>query len=84
MKYAKTVSYTHLPYFLQLQNAANTYAESFEYKHTILSYIGRINYNYDDRYLFAATCLLYTSKRKNNQTKRATDPNVKKGAGIEG
>ena len=40
---------------MQLQNAANTYAESFEYKHTLLSYIGRINYNYDERYLFSAT-----------------------------
>ena len=27
---------------------------------------------------------LKTAKRKNNQTKRATDPNVKKGAGIDG
>lgn len=35
------------PYYLQLQNAANTYSESYEYRHSIASYIGRLTYNYD-------------------------------------
>ena len=42
------------PYFLQLQNAKNTYSESFEYKHSLASYVGRLNYNYDEKYLLSA------------------------------
>ena len=42
------------PYFLQLQNGASTYSSSYEYKHAIASYIGRINYNYDEKYLLSA------------------------------
>ena len=36
------------PYFLQLQNAKNTYSESFEYKHSLASYVGPLNYNYEE------------------------------------
>ena len=67
------------PYFLQLQNAANTYAESFEYKHTILSYIGRINYNYDDRYLFSATVRRDGSSRLSKNIRWGTFPSVSLG-----
>ena len=42
------------PYYLQLQNAANTYSESYEYRHAIASYIGRLTYNYDEKYLLSA------------------------------
>ena len=42
------------PYFLQLQNAKNTYSDSYEYKHALASYIGRVNYDYDGRYLLSA------------------------------
>ena len=67
------------PYFLQLQNAANTYAESFEYKHTILSYIGRINYNYDDRYLFSATVRRDGSSRLSKNIRWGSFPSVSLG-----
>ena len=67
------------PYFLQLQNAANTYAESFEYKHTILSYIGRINYNYDDSYLFSATVRRDGSSRLSKNIRWGTFPSVSLG-----
>ena len=56
------LNYTE-PYFLQLQNGANTYSSSYDYKHAIFSYIGRINYNYDDRYLFSATVRRDASSR---------------------
>ncbi|WP_300699886.1 TonB-dependent receptor [Bacteroides sp.] len=67
------------PYFLQLQNAANTYSESYEYKHSILSYIGRINYNYDDRYLFSATVRRDGSSRLTRSIRWGTFPSVSVG-----
>ena len=42
------------PYFLQLQNAENTYSESFEYKHTLASLLARLNYDFDGKYLLSA------------------------------
>ena len=41
------------PYFLQLQNANDTYSSSYEGKHAIASYIGRLNYDYDGKYLLS-------------------------------
>ena len=67
------------PYFLQLQNAANTYSESYEYKHAILSYIGRINYNYDDRYLLSATVRRDGSSRLTRSIRWGTFPSVSVG-----
>ena len=67
------------PYFLQLQNGSDTYSESFEYKHAILSYIGRINYNYDDRYLFSATVRRDASSRLTRSIRWGTFPSVSVG-----
>ena len=39
------------PYFLQLQNASSWSADSYEYKHTLASYLARLNYDYDGKYL---------------------------------
>ena len=41
------------PYFLQLQNASDWSAESYEYKHTLASYLARLNYDYDGKYLIS-------------------------------
>ena len=41
------------PYFLQLQNATSWSAESFEYKHTLASYLARLNYDFDGKYLIS-------------------------------
>ena len=41
-------------YYLQLQNAADNYSESFEYKHVLASYLGRLTYDYDGKYLLSA------------------------------
>lgn len=67
------------PYFLQLQNASDTYSNSYEYKHSILSYIGRINYNYDDRYLFSATVRRDGSSRLTRNIRWGTFPSVSVG-----
>ena len=41
------------PYYLQFQNAATRDASSSEYKHTIASYLARLNYDYDGKYLIS-------------------------------
>jgi TonB-linked SusC/RagA family outer membrane protein len=41
------------PYYLQFQNAATRDAKSFEYKHTIASYLARLNYDFDGKYLIS-------------------------------
>ena len=45
------------PYFLQLGNADADYqtASSYTSEHVLASYIGRVNYDYDGRYLLQAT-----------------------------
>ena len=43
------------PYYLQVGNAADRDASSSEFEHVLASYIGRITYDYDGRYLFQAT-----------------------------
>ena len=42
------------PYFLQLQNASDWNASSFEAKHTLASYLARLNYDFDGKYLLSA------------------------------
>jgi TonB-linked SusC/RagA family outer membrane protein len=42
------------PYFLQLQNAGSWNANSYEAKHTLASYLARLNYDYDGKYLLSA------------------------------
>ena len=41
------------PYVLQLQNASSWRANSYEYKHTLASYLARANYDYDGKYLIS-------------------------------
>ena len=72
------LNYTE-PYFLQLQNGSDTYSSSYEYKHAILSYIGRVNYNYDDRYLFSATVRRDASSRLSSGIRWGTFPSVSVG-----
>ena len=43
------------PYYLQVNNATDRDARTYETEHTLASIIGRINYDYDGRYLFQAT-----------------------------
>ena len=43
------------PYYLQVNNAKETSATSFESEHVLASYIGRVNYNFDEKYLLSLT-----------------------------
>ena len=67
------------PYFLQLQNAADTYSESFEYKHALTSYIGRLNYDYDGKYLISGIIRRDGSSRLTKSIRWGTFPSVSVG-----
>jgi TonB-linked SusC/RagA family outer membrane protein len=67
------------PYFLQLQNAGTTHSESFEYKHALASYIARLNYNYDEKYLFSAIIRRDGSSRLSKDIRWGTFPSVSLG-----
>ena len=43
------------PYYLQIGNASERDASSSQFEHVLASYIGRITYDFDSRYLFQAT-----------------------------
>ena len=42
------------PYFLQIQNALTRDASSYEAKHALASYLARLNYDFDGKYLLSA------------------------------
>lgn len=43
------------PYYLQTSNATSWRSTTYESEHVLISYIGRVNYDYDGKYLFQAT-----------------------------
>lgn len=67
------------PYFLQLQNSKNTYSESFEYKHAIASYIARLNYDFDGKYLLSAVVRRDGSSRLSKDIRWGTFPSASLG-----
>ena len=67
------------PYFLQLQNAENTYSSSYEYKHALASYIGRLIYDYDGKYLLSAVIRRDGSSRLSKNIRWGTFPSVSVG-----
>ena len=67
------------PYFLQLQNANDTYSESYEYKHTLASYIARLNYDYDGKYLLSAVVRRDGSSRLTKSIRWGTFPSISLG-----
>lgn len=69
--------------FLELQNAADTYSSSYDYKHAIASYIGRLNYNYDEKYLFSATVRRDGSSRLSKAIRWGWFPSVSLGWRID-
>ncbi len=65
------------PYFLQLQNAVGSRdASSYEYKHAMSSYIGRLNYDYDGKYLLSAVVRRDGSSRLTKDIRWGTFPSV--------
>ena len=68
------------PYFLQLQNAVGSRdASSFEYKHALSSYIARLNYDYDGKYLLSAVVRRDGSSRLTKSIRWGTFPSISLG-----
>ena len=67
------------PYFPQLQNASDNYSSSTEEQHGIASYIGRLNYDYDGKYLFSAVLRRDGSSRLAKNIRWETFPSVSVG-----
>ena len=71
------------PYFLQLQNGSTRDASSYEYKHTMASFIGRLNYNYAEKYLLSVVLRRDGSSRLSKNIRWGTFPSVSAGWRID-
>jgi TonB-linked SusC/RagA family outer membrane protein len=71
------------PYYLQIQNAATRDASSYEYQHGLASYIGRLNYNFGERYLISAVIRRDGSSRLSKNIRWGTFPSVSAGWRID-
>ncbi len=67
------------PYFLQIQNGGDKDGNSTEYKHTITSFIGRFNYDYDGKYLLSAVVRRDGSSRLTESIRWGTFPSISLG-----
>ena len=67
------------PYFLQVQNAKERDGDSYEYKHALNSFIGRLNYDYDGKYLFSAVIRRDGSSRLTKDIRWGTFPSISLG-----
>ena len=71
------------PYYLQVGNAETRNASSFESEHVLTSYIGRVNYDYGERYLFQATVRRDGSSRLSNDGRWGWFPSASLGWRID-
>ncbi len=71
------------PYYLRVINAETTSSESYEAESFLLSYIGRVNYNFDEKYLLSATLRQDASSRLASEDNTAIYPSVSVGWRIE-
>ena len=67
------------PYFLQLQNASDWSADSYEYKHTLASYLARLNYDFDGKYLISGIVRRDGSSRLSKDIRWDTFTSVSRG-----
>ena len=71
------------PYYLQVNNATTTSSASFETEHVLASYIGRVNYDFDEKYLISATTRRDGSSRLSANDRWDWFPSVSAGWRIE-
>ena len=71
------------PYYLQVSNAEETASGSYESEHVLASYIGRINYDFDDKYLISATARRDGSSRLSADDRWDWFPSISAGWRIE-
>lgn len=67
------------PIYLQIGNAAKRDATSYEDEHTLASYIGRLNYDYDQKYLLSLTARRDGSSRLSSADRWEWFPSVSVG-----
>ncbi|MCW0483010.1 SusC/RagA family TonB-linked outer membrane protein [Gaoshiqia sediminis] len=71
------------PYYLHLNNAEESDATSYESESGLASYIGRINYNFDEKYLLSATVRRDASSRLSSADRADWFPSISGGWRIE-
>ena len=71
------------PYYLQVGNAETRNASSYESEHVLTSYIGRLNYDYDGKYLLQATVRRDGSSRLSNEGRWGWFPSASAGWRID-
>lgn len=71
------------PYYLQVNNAEETAATSYESEHVLASYIGRINYDFDEKYLLSLTARRDGSSRLSSDDRWDWFPSVSAGWRID-
>ena len=67
------------PYYLHPQKAETRESESYEYKHALTSFIGRLNYDYDGKYLLSFVIRRDGSSRLTKDIRWGTFPSVSVG-----
>ena len=67
------------PYYLHPQKAETRESESYEYKHALTSFIGRLNYDYDGKYLLSFVIRRDGSSRLTKDIRWGTFPSISVG-----
>ncbi|MBQ3699821.1 MAG: TonB-dependent receptor [Prevotella sp.] len=67
------------PYYLHPQKAETRESESYEYKHALTSIIGRLNYDYDGKYLLSFVIRRDGSSRLTKDIRWGTFPSISVG-----
>ncbi len=67
------------PYYLQISNASTFKASSYESEHVLCSFIGRLNYDFDEKYLVSFTARRDGSSRLSSDDRWGTFPSVSAG-----
>ncbi len=71
------------PYYLQVGNAETTSSASSETEHVLASYIGRVNYDFDQKYLLSVTARRDGSSRLSSEDRWGWFPSVSGGWRVE-
>lgn len=71
------------PYFMNIDNAETTSSTSWAEEHVLASYIGRINYNFDEKYLLSVTARRDGSSRFASINRWGWFPSVSGGWRVE-
>jgi len=71
------------PYYLQVNNSEETSSTSYENEHVLASYIGRVNYDFNEKYMISVTARRDGSSRLSSDHRWDWFPSVSGGWRIE-